>query len=283
MRLLADIGGTNARFALADADGGVRPLGTLPVNGHATFLDALKAATADCAAPIRGAAVAAAGPRDGQTIRLTNAGWTIDAREIAAALGGPVRLFNDLEAVALALPYLAADAMAVLRAGAPRERAPRLAFNIGTGFGAAVALNVGGRWTALGGEAGHMRFAWTTDEEARLAAEATVYEDLLSGRGYQRLTRLIPDPAARRRVFSELIGRVAGDLVAAVGAWGGVYFCGGVLDAWDEYVDFTRLAARFDDKGPMRPRLEATPILRLTAPAPALTGLAHANLPEHCA
>ncbi len=278
MRLLADIGGTNARFALADASGDVQPLETLKVSGHATFLDALGAATAACAADIRSAAIAAAGPLDGQAIRLTNADWVIDAAEIAAALGGPVRLFNDLEAVALALPYLSPDATAVLRAGAPPADAPRLAFNVGTGFGAAVALKAGGRWTALGGEAGHMRFAWTTAEEAALAGEATVYEDLLSGRGYRRLTRLVPDPAARRRVFSELIGRVAGDLVAATGAWGGVYFCGGVLDAWADYVDFARLAARFDDKGPMRPRVEATPMFRLTASAPALTGLAHASL-----
>ena len=278
-RLVADIGGTNARFALADAEGAIAETAVLPVAGYATFADALAAYVARTGARFDAAAIAAAGPRDGDRIRLTNAAWTIDAAAALAAGARSARVFNDLEAVALALPHLDADGAERLVAGAPAPTSPLLALNVGTGLGAALALpTAGGDWRALATEAGHMRFAPLTPEEAAFADEAHVYEDLLSGRGFQCQARRLPDAAARRGVFSALLGRVAGDLVLATGAWGGVYFCGGVLGDWAANVDFQALHARFLDKGAMSARMGRVPLWRLTLEAPALVGLAHAPL-----
>jgi len=279
-RLIADIGGTNARFALTSAGGPVGPTTVMQVRAHATFADALAAYVAATGSRFHEAALAAAGPRDGDAIRLTNAGWTIDPAGVRmVAPKAAVAVFNDLEAVAFALPHLRTDDVDVLAAGAPPAvPAPRLAFNVGTGLGAAVALPGPAGWRALATEAGHMRFAAATDEEAAIAYAFHTYEDALSGRGFARLEALLPDARRRRRVFSRLLGRVAGDLTLATGAWGGIDFCGGVLSTWEENVDFAALKQTFLDKGPMAARMATVPIRRLTAAAPALIGLAHAPI-----
>jgi len=279
-RLIADIGGTNARFAFAGPDGAAGPVTALAVKDFPSFDAALAAFVANAGgAPFASAAIAAAGPRDGDGIRLTNAPWTIrpsaaTALQPAAAVG----IFNDLEAVALALPHLAPDDAETLAAGATKPGAPLLAFNVGTGLGAALAVPGHDGWRALATEAGHMRFAPTTPSEAALAGDAHSYEDILSGRGFKLLSARLPDPAERRRIFSGLLGRVAGDVALATGAWGGVFFCGGVLSTWAENVDFDALYAAFRDKGAMAERMAAIPLRRIVHEAPALAGLAHARL-----
>lgn len=284
-RLIADVGGTNARFALAGADGAIDAALTLPVGGHKTFVAALATYLTTTGARPRAAAIAAAGPHDGDGVRLTNAAWTVRSAEITAALdGAPAAVFNDLEAVALALPYLAATDLDVLHDGQTpptTPHAPMLAFNVGTGLGAAVAVPLGdGQWRALATEAGHMRFASVDAAEALMAPHVTTYEDVLSGRGFQLMQRLLPNAVDRRQVFSRLLGRVAGDLIVATGAWGGLYLCGGVLDDWDANVDVEAFREAFVDKGPMAGRMAALPVSRIVRPAPALLGLAHAPIPS---
>lgn len=279
-RLIADIGGTNARFALAGPDGAIDAALTLPVGGHETFAAALATFLKATGARPRAAAVAGAGPHDGDGVRLTNAAWTIRPAEITVALGGaPAAVFNDLEAVALALPYLASADLEVLHDGQPPPHAPRLAVNVGTGLGAALAISLGqDRWRAVPTEAGHMRFATVDAADALMAPHVTTYEDALSGRGFQLMQRLLPDVAARRQAFSRLLGRIAGDLIVATGAWGGLYLCGGVLADWDANVDVEAFHATLRDKGPMAERMAALPVARIVRPAPALLGLAHAPI-----
>lgn len=108
-RLVADIGGTNARFARADDSRILFDHLTLEVADYATFDAALAHYLVTIAEPedFSGAAIAGAGPVLDRAISLTNCNWRITAADVSATLGGkPVRLFNDLEAVALALPHL---------------------------------------------------------------------------------------------------------------------------------------------------------------------------------
>ncbi len=279
-RLLADIGGTNARFAVSKADAPMGGIFTLRVADYISFAAALAAVVARFGRDFTEVAIAAAGLVEAGSIRLTNAAWTIRADVVREAIpGAAVGLFNDLEAVALALARLERGDTEILAPGALSQTvAPLLAVNVGTGFGAALALPGRCGWRALPSEAGHMRFAAATTEEARLAASAATYEDVLSGRGFAGLKEVFPDPETRRRVFSGLLGRVAGDLALATGAWGGVYFCGGVLSTWSENIDIDCLTTWFRDKGPMRARMAAIPLHRLVRPEPALLGLAHASL-----
>jgi glucokinase len=292
-RLIADIGGTNARFALAEP-GGIAEVLVLPVADHASFGEALDVYLAELGAAAFGSAVvAAAGPRDGNAVKLTNAPWRIDGAELSARLGGvPVRVLNDLEAVALCLPTLAPVDVEVFASGAPGPGPlPMLAANVGTGFGAAVAVPALGGWAVLGTEAGHISLAPMGPAELALLEGVRTVEDAFSGPGYARLfgaatedggesVRPVGDDvqARERPVYSEVFGRVLGDLALATGAWGGVYLTGGVMSDLHRVVDVGTMLQAFRQKGKMADRMARIPICRITADAPAFRALAEVEI-----
>ena len=294
-RLIADIGGTNARFALAGPDG-ISEVASLPVADYPDFLQAMDAYLGSHRAASPGAvAIAAAGPRDGDAVKLTNAPWRIEGGAVSARLGGvPVRVLNDLEAVALCLPALAPGDVEVLAAGAPSSvPLPMLAANVGTGFGAAVAVPTATGWTALGTEAGHTSLSPATpDEQALLDSIRTVeVEDAFSGPGYARLfgaalqdggeaVRPVPpeDQARKRSLYSQIFGRVLGDLALATGAWGGVFLCGGVMSDLPRVMDVETVLRAFRAKGKMADRMQRIALCRITAAGPAFRALATAEI-----
>ena len=299
-RLVADVGGTNVRFARADARGTLDAVRTMPTSAAASFLEALHdylratGGNAHCAS----CAIGAAGPVDGDTVTLTNLDWTITRAGVSAALGGaPVTLVNDLEAVAAALPHLAADDLAPIGGPAvapPEDLRSRLAINVGTGFGAALALRRGARWWTLPSEAGHMRLDICSAVQRDALGPCRTVEDLLSGRGlaelYDRLSGggsprrdpsavLAPsgeDRHARRAVeiVTDVLGRVTGDLTLATAAWGGVMLTGSVAEGWSKVADPARFRRAFEGEGPMRARLARTPTALIERPHVALLGLA---------
>lgn len=308
-RLVADVGGTHVRFARAPGDGRLADRAEWETAGHAAFADALAAYLGEVggAASCSDAAIAAAGPVSGDAVKLTNGTWTIRRDEVAGLLGGvPVRLFNDLEAAALAIPWL--EPADLLPAGAPHSapnRAPdaggaRLAVNVGTGFGAAALVAVPGGWQSIAAEPGHMTLGATTEEEWALRTVArppvTSVEDALSGGGLVALHRFFAgaapaadgpsahdvlasaadDPAAGRamRLFTVLLGRVAGDLVLAAGAWGGVYLFGGVVEGWHAAADTRLFREHFASKGKMSGRMGSVPVYVVVNEAAPLIGLA---------
>lgn len=310
-RLVVDIGGTNARLALSTRPGVVGAAHRVKVADYATLGDAVAAfrETLGADAPFTGAAVAGAGPVDGGEIKLTNAHWRIRADDVAAhvAPGAGIRLFNDLEAVAHALPHLGRADRATLRAAADdAPAAARLAVNVGTGFGAALAVSEAGRTHVVGGEAGHMAFGARTTEELALTADLTSVEDALSGAGLGTLRRFFeerletgasadperfdaaavlrdaatdPAAAAAVRLFSGLLGRVAGDLALATNALGGVFLCGGVVEGWRGHAsDWAPFWDAFGAKGKMTDRVGKIPVYAITRQDPALFGLSHAPL-----
>ncbi|MEM1345140.1 MAG: ROK family protein [Pseudomonadota bacterium] len=294
MHLLADIGGTNARLVLARA--GERP-------GRPTRVDVAAYPSAELAFAAmldgvhpEGIAVAAAGPVTGETVVLTNAHWRLEAAALARTFGVRVRLYNDLEAVALSLAHLGGDDLGLLRPGLAQEGAPRLVLNLGTGFGGALAVASSSGWTAVAAEPGHMRFAPTSEAEARLAAHAPTIEDVLSGRGLALAHAVIAGravPLAPAEVMAGagqggaadaaldlaigVLARTASDLVLAMGAWGGLYLCGGVLERLAETAQLRlvrALEAAFSRPNPVAVRLARVPVQRITHPHPALLGLA---------
>jgi len=305
-RLVADAGGTNIRFALADATGGIEAARTYLVEDFPTFADALDAYRSDTGGLKRvgAVAVAAAGPVDGDTVKITNNDWTVDRAAIAAVLGNvPAALVNDLEAVAAALPHLAAADLRCIGGPAPTRPESRtmLAVNVGTGFGAASAIRRGGAWWTCPSEAGHMTLG-RVETQAELAADATV-ESVLSGKGLAELAaqlagaddrtidracdaaavlaRASHDSAAARAVdlFTAVLGRVAGDLALASCAWGGVYLCGSVAVSWSASADAERFRDAFTRKGPMRSRMLNVPSAVVLRDNVALFGLAMMPMP----
>jgi glucokinase len=281
-RLVGDVGGSNARFARG-ADGTLRDRRTYSVRDYSTFHDALARYLADTGSMdgCHSAAIGLAGPVDGGRGKLTNAPWVIDEKDAARQLGAPAVLVNDLQAVALALPHLAEEDLTPLGTAtrASGERRTMLALNVGTGFGAAALVPAGSGWVACGCEPGHMALGAIDAEQLAVIEGIPTVEDLLSGRGVKALYALV----ARRhevelraewtgadvfrnagqdamaadtvRHFSLLLGRIAGDLVLATGAWGGVYLCGSVIDGWAEAADIGLFREQFERKGAMSNRM----------------------------
>jgi len=109
LRLVADIGGTNARFALARADGTLREPRTLATRRYASLDEAASDYLRAVSTRPREACVAVAGPVSGDLVRLTNHRWEFSITATRAALGlTTLRVINDFEAIALALPALVA-------------------------------------------------------------------------------------------------------------------------------------------------------------------------------
>jgi glucokinase len=298
-RLVADVGGTNVRFAIADQDGRLDRVQIFQVADFPTFLDALSAyrSAGGRLSEVGACAVAAAGPVDDDVVKLTNNEWIIDRAEVSALMGhAPVALVNDLEAVAAALPHLGLDDLAAIDLPAPvrPEQRTMLAVNVGTGFGAASAIWRDGRWYTCPSEAGHMSLA-NVGAVAALPTDASV-ESILSGSGLARLHERLAgggcagdmpqaadvfaqsgrSAAAARtvEVFTAVLGRVAGDLALATCAWGGVYLCGSVATAWSAIADTGRFRAEFTRKGLMSARMQQVPTAVIRRDLAPLYGLA---------
>lgn len=301
-RLVADVGGSNVRFAIADPTGNVTQAKSYRVADFVSFAAALQSYLAEAAHPtLATAAIAAAGPVDGGRVDITNNNWSIDRAEVSAALAGiPVALVNDLEAVAAALPHLAASDYAVIGETTPRhgEHRAMLAFNVGTGLGAASGMFRGDRWWTAPSEAGHMTLGPLAIDGVEIAAQGASIESVLSGPGVVALYRRVAqvdggrnepprdaadvfanagrDRAAARTVelLTVVLGRIAGDLVLATTAWGGVYFCGSVAAAWSPLADAARFRAEFTRKGPMHQRMLDVPSAVIRREHVSLFGLA---------
>lgn len=310
--LVADVGGTHARFALARFDGEASAwhLTQPQVLGTAdyTSLESALAAYLDgVAMPLpRHACLAVAGPvQDGQ-VRLTNLAWSCSGPDLRRHFGfSQLDIINDFAALALSLGVLAATDVGVLKLGEVDLRAPRVVLGPGTGFGAAALLPAGRSGYPLCGEAGHASLAVTATPEAREVisvlsrqVDHVSVESVLCGQGLVRLYRGLAEvrglPASLDEpsqvtasalqgdtlgvaavcLFSEFLAATAGDLALIYGARGGVYLGGGIAGRIRPWLETPEFVQHFVAKGAMRDYLQAIPINLITHPYPALLGAA---------
>jgi len=310
MMLLADIGGTNVRFATLHADGRIDAVESWLTALYPNIAEAVKAYAEAVGArlPFRAAAVCAAGPLVGRAIDLTNCAWTISVDEIAAAAGAPEPiLVNDFAAVAQALPVLGDGDFIQVGGGAPLAGAPKVALGPGTGLGVASAVADGrGGWVVAPGEGGHADLAATNDREIAIVFQLirqhghVSVERVLSGPGLETLYLAIAsldglkldakpiahDIAAAARggrdaaaveavaLFTGWLGSVAGNVALILGAQGGVYIAGGIVPQWGDLFDAKLFRRRFEAKGRMREFLAPIPCYLVTAKDLAFRGLA---------
>lgn len=283
---LADIGGTNARFALVDDRGGAIGLVVkLPTADYPSFEAAFRAALDRLGrSACRSLLVAAAGPHVGpSTIQLTNATWRLDGPALAQGLDlDQGLLLNDFEALSLALPVLGGAELQILRPGPAGARGPRVAFGPGTGLGVGALLELDSRFAPVKSEGSHVEIGPATQDEfvlwphldrpsGRMGAE-----DLLSGRGLERLHRGLlcrdgtggpartaaeiieraldrSEPACveAAHLFLRLVGRVAGDMAITFCATGGVTLGGGILPRLATLIPASDLLPAFLAKAPV--------------------------------
>ena len=211
--LVADIGATNGRFAIATgggaADGDSAALAVLSdiqVFRNEDFED-FPALFARYISGLQGgkpaqACIAVAGPNDGRRGIMVNRGWTIDAAAVEARAGlAQVRLVNDFSALAAAVPLLGEDDACVLQPGVETS-GPITVIGPGTGLGVAHLVPINGQFEIISTEGGHAAFAPVTHLERELQSFLAPnggyleVEELLSGRGLENIHRFISARAA---------------------------------------------------------------------------------------
>jgi glucokinase len=299
--LLADIGGTNSRFALAGSGG--RPERMIAIENDALAdLEAGVVGYLEATGARPWAAVfAVAGPIDAEEVTLTNRGWHFRRGAFAERFGfSQFLVLNDFEAIARALPQLGqADTRLLGPAVAPRPGV-KLVLGPGTGLGVAALLPVDGRWHVVASEGGHASFGPQAADEAelfdRLRAErgSVSAETVLSGPGLVRLARALdpqraagegeaivaralagePAASAAVRMFVRLLGRFAGGLALTFKALGGVYVTGGVARGLGSLLDDPQFRAAFEAHPPYQALLASIPTLLVTCEQPGLIGCA---------
>lgn len=307
--LLADIGGTNTRVALARGTellpGTVRKYRNADYPGLETVLGTFLAAEGnpDCA----GACVAAAGPvRDG-VATLTNLDWTIDGETIArAARAEVVSVLNDLQAQGHALGHLDATSLIpVVEGPKAGPHAAKLVIGLGTGFNCAPVYETpGGRYVPPA-EAGHANLPIRTEDELELCRELEnvhgfpSVEEVLSGRGlahtYGWLARRAgsprevtsadifaaveagDDPLATEtlRLFVKMFGTVTGNLALIHLPFGGIFLIGGMARAVTPWLGALGYADAMRDKGRFSGFMKNFPVFVIEDDYAALTGCAH--------
>lgn len=309
--LVGDIGGTNARFALA-RDGVPHRVETLESASYKTLDAALDAYLQG--QQVSAASLAVAAPVSKGMVELTNSDWSFTKQGLEAKLRCEVEIVNDFAALARAIPFLSAQDYQPIpgKAGSARQEVAGTIAIIGpgTGLGIATLIRAGEHWIDLAGEGGHVTMAPATPEEDRLIGilrnhwEHVSAERFLSGAGlvalYEaccELRGLIPakrsaaeitssattpaqDPDAwvsahAFDVFCAMLGTVASNLALTVGATGGVYIAGGILRRFPEFLAGSRFRYRFEQKGRMSAYLRDIPTFLIVNQTPALIGLAN--------
>ena len=307
--LIADIGGTNARFALVDTNRQFYADRILACADFSDLTAATKAYLTEVAVPRpRQAAMAVATPVIGDQIQFTNNDWSFSTETIRRELGlDRLLILNDFTALALALPLLNPDERRAIGGGMATAEAPIGLLGAGTGLGVSGLVWSGSRWTPLQTEGGHVTFSASDEQEWAISRVLhrrfghVSSERLLSGPGLMNLYTALAElegwpvdqlnPAdisdlglaggcehcrAVLNLFCGALGAVAGNLALTLGARGGVYIGGGIVPRLGEFFDRSAFRARFEAKGRFSKYLATIPTWVITAENPALRGVAAA-------
>jgi glucokinase len=309
--LVGDVGGTHARFAIAQTHGKRTRI------RHAAVLNAADYPTGEAALEaylrrLKGkrphlAVIAAAGPiLKGKVSFTNNDGWGFSEKRVAKACDfAEVRLINDFTAQALAIDRLESrDTRPIGPDVKGRKHATAAIMGPGTGFGAAALVKDGSNRAVLTGEGGHSAFAPEDETEIEILRRLTArfgevsVERVVSGPGlfnlYQALADMAGQPVslgapdevthaglagpglARDALsrFCAILGSVAGNLALAMGAQGGVYISGGIAPDIFDFLAASDFRRRFETKDRMGDYLRAIPTRVVVQPHAALIGAA---------
>jgi glucokinase len=316
MCLIADIGGTNARFALAD-EGSITPQHerTLSCANYRTLIDAVLAYLEDASQAMpETASLAIATPVSNDRVVMTNHVWDLSVEETRKALGlKSLKVLNDYTALALALPYLAKEDFHQVGGGKAVDKQTMAVLGPGTGLGVSGSIYTGDYWLPLQSEGGHVSYGPLNDRETdvinviRKHRDHISAESLVSGPGlvllYESIARsdgvehelLSPEQIANKALarkidataeeavsmFCGILGSVAGNLALTLGARGGVYVGGGIIPKLGKYFDSSPFRERFEDKGRFSKYLAEIPTHVISSNYPALIGAAVAVRQEY--
>jgi glucokinase len=286
--LLADIGGTNARFAYAEpGDVNPVPIANYAVTEFPSFEGVLTKLQSEWRElSVNGSylariCLAVAAIPDQPEISFTNNPWRFTASSVAAQTGCPhISIVNDFAAVARSLPALGARHLEAIGGGGVKKGEPMVAIGPGTGTGVAtLVFDREGKPLVLPGEGGHVDFAPITDIEAKILSRLRAQfgrvsiERLLCGAGIVNLYQAIaeirgvqaelstpadigaaaqneaPLASEAMAMFFAVLGSSAGNLALTTGALGGVFIAGGIAPRYIDLLRRSDFRARFLAKG----------------------------------
>src|SRR5258706_8499592 len=293
MRMVVDIGGTNARFALVSA-GSPEPRDekTVRCADFTSLEHAVRHYLQDHGNPVvREAALDVAVDPIGDFIKLTNGPWGFSIEQTRRALGlDRLQVVNDFTALALAVPTLRADELQSIGGGTAVTGMPIAVIGPGTGLGVSGLIPAGGRFVALQGEGGHSAFSpmnkrelgvlgWLLDKFDHVSTERVV-----SGMGLENLYQALcaldgvapqalgPDKITAAaladtdaqcmeavEMFCAILGTAAANLVVTLGARAGCYIGGGIMPRLGDYFARSPFRSRFETKGTFSRYVSAGP------------------------
>ncbi len=304
--LVADIGGSNARFALVGDAGEIFAPAMLECGDYGSLVEAVVAYLSDCgnSASVKEACFSIACPAHGDRIVLTNSPWNFSVEEARQALGlDRLRVINDFTAQALAVPHLASNEIVQVGQGRPVPGAPIAVLGPGTGLGVSGLMPVGSGHVPLASEGGHISWAPGDERETEILCILrgrfghVSAERILSGPGIENLHAAVielrdapsekisaaeitqratsgDDPFCTEAldIFCSSLGSVAGDLALTLGARGGIFITGGIVPRFPDYLANSPFRRRFEGKGRFAAYLVSVPTYLVIAKVPGLRG-----------
>ena len=308
--LIADIGGTNARFDLI-RENSLEPrfIVNLSVDDFESIDLAIQAylAQVDAVTPAR-FCIAIACPTHHDTIKMTNNGWVFSKEALCKQFSlERLDVINDYAAMAFAAAHLTADQCIQVGGGESLDAFPIAVLGAGTGLGVSGLVRSAGRAMPIVCEGGHVDFAPTTEQEIDILRwlmrhyDHVSAERLVSGMGIQNIyqaladirgetvERLSPASISQRAFehndalardtleqFCQIYGSVAGNLALSYGAQGGVFVTGGIVPKMLKFFVESDFRKRFEAKGRFEDYLASIPTFVMTSEQPGLLGAAAA-------
>ena len=299
--LLADVGATNARFALG-SEGELVKTASLPTTQARDAGELIEWARGALGfSDLVGSCIAVAGPVHNGRGTITNGTLEFDAVRLSTMLNCPVSVVNDFHALARSLPVLKR-----LRqiGGQQKDRRPKAVIGPGSGLGMAVLAPDGvSDWLVFASEGGHTDMAPGTPLEQEILQillaehEQVHWETVLSGPGLVNLYRAVcvlwgvtpleitaeritssgvdaDEPICHQvlELFFGILGGAAGNLALTVCAQGGVYIGGGIVPRLEDFAVTSALRRRFDERGALRVYAEQIPLYLILDDNPGLIG-----------
>lgn len=316
---VADVGGTHARFALADIEDDRVVLLSEPVklqtSEHGSFQLAWEEFGRREGIELpHELALSFAGPVGGEVLKLTNNPWVIRPALMKERLNvDRFTIVNDFGAVAYAVATLPDEHFRHLCG--PDQPLPRVGvisiIGPGTGLGVAALLRKTTGYEVIETEGGHVDFAPLDKLEDRILTELrrsfrrVSVERIASGRGLMNLYEALGAIEGQPTTFHDekelwaaamagtdslanaaldrlclTLGSVAGDMALAQGGMG-VVIAGGVGLRLADYLPKSGFRDRFIAKGRFERRMDDMPVKLITYPEPGLYGAAAAFAKEH--
>lgn len=306
--LIADIGATNARFALVN-ESGFFDQKVLECNSFPTILEAVNSYLQLCPAKPSYAAFAVAGPVTGDAFEMTNNPWRFSVEETRGALGlVSLELMNDFQAIAMGIPFLTQkDVVQVGGQQTPKQCATIGVIGPGTGLGVAALFWDGQKYITNACEGGHVTMPAKTQREfdlfrtlrykySHVSAErvcsgkglVNIYNGIRILDGHEKIPDRTPEEIAKCAIeqtcdiceesldkMMGFLGTTAGDLALSLGAQGGIYIAGGIPAKLGDYFMRSRFRNDFETKGRFSDYLKAIPTYLIVHPFTAFVGLQH--------